>query len=226
MGAFLSFRHPDCNTAGSMSELGDALRAIREGKLDEASPEEKDASVAVVVYSSSTAAGIVALQPVPFLDPLVLLPIHVAMFQAIGRVRGYHLDKKSTLEILSSWRRSILVQEVAVTVTKLVPVYGWALSAASAQALTYAMGRMADYYFVNGRSMVPAEIREVTKDLYRQRMLELREKKGWLRWLPEWLVPAPTEQDRDVGRTPQPSESSPVGALAPRAPRPDRGPPR
>jgi uncharacterized protein (DUF697 family) len=182
-----------------MSELRNALRAIGKGKLDEATPEAKDASVDAVIYSSSTAAGVAALQPVPFLDLVVLIPIHVAMVEAIGRVRGYRLDKKSILEIVKSGRRSLLVGQAAVAVPKLVPVFGWALSAASAQALTYAMGRMADYYFLNGRSMVPAEMREATRRIYCRRMLELREK-GWLRWLPERLLPASTERDREEPR--------------------------
>jgi uncharacterized protein (DUF697 family) len=204
-----------------MSELLSALRAIREGKLDDASPEEKDASVDAVVYSSSTAAGVVALQPVPFLDLVVLLPIHVAMVQAIGRVRGYRLDKKSILEILNSWRHSLLVEQAAVTVPKLVPVFGWAFSAASAQALTYVMGRLADYYFVNGRSIVPEEVRVATKRMYRARMLELREK-GRMLWLPERLLPTPTDGAQDGTRT----ESSPVRPPPSRAPRPGGGPRR
>ena len=157
-----------------MSAFRNCIRAIRQGRLDDASPAEKDATVNALIYSSSAAAGLVALQPVPFLDLVLLIPIHVAMFEGIGRVRGYHLDKKSILETLKTWRRSLLVQQTTVIVPKLVPVFGWAVSAASAHALTYAMGRLADYYFRTGRSMLPAELRAMLGRLYRERLEELR----------------------------------------------------
>jgi uncharacterized protein (DUF697 family) len=153
-----------------VSAFGDALRAIRQGRFDQAGSAEKDASVDALIYSGSAAAGLVALQPVPFLDLLLLLPIHLAMFQGIGRVRGYHLDKKSALEMLTTWRRSMFVQQLTVAVPKLVPVLGWAFAAASAQALTYALGQVADYYFRTGRSMVPAEIRAAIRHAYRDRL--------------------------------------------------------
>ncbi len=160
-----------------MSSFRECVQAIRQGKIDEAGPAVKDASVEALIRSASAAAGVVALQPIPFLDAVLLVPIHVAMFEAIGRVRGYRLDRKSVLETLKAWRQSLWVQQAAVTLPKLVPVYGAALSAVSAQALTYAMGRLADRYFRSGRSMLPAEIRTNLRRLYRERLEQLRGRK-------------------------------------------------
>ena len=55
-----------------------------------------------VVQVASIAAAAVAVQPLPFVDLVVVTPIHVAMVQQIGRIRGFEIDGKSVLEILSS----------------------------------------------------------------------------------------------------------------------------
>jgi hypothetical protein len=52
---------------------------------------------------------------------------------------------------------------------KFVPYLGWMVTVSVAHALTYALGELMDGYFVRGRSMLPAEMREMLKRLYKEK---------------------------------------------------------
>jgi uncharacterized protein (DUF697 family) len=129
---------------------------------------------------------VVALQPVPFLDILLITPIQIGLVQGIGRLRGYHLGKKSALEIFRALRTSLTTEQLAIVGGKLVPTLGWLFSASVAYSMTYAFGELMDYYFRVGRSMLPAEMRETLKkqfyekwkQVYAQKRDMLRAKLG------------------------------------------------
>src|SRR5258708_2634337 len=147
----------------------EARQRILEGELDAASEDEKSGAVRELIVASSAAATVIALQPFPFLDIWLLAPIHVGMVQGIARIRGYRLDKKSVLEILRTLRQSFIAQHTTIAVSKLVPAFGWIASISAANALTYAIGEVSDFYFRMGRSILPAEMRAMLDRVFRER---------------------------------------------------------
>jgi uncharacterized protein (DUF697 family) len=157
-----------------MSEYARMLRGVLAGDLDGVSPEEKDRAVWNLIHTASAAASLVALQPIPFVDPLLLIPIHVGLVQGIARLRGYHLTRKSVLEILRALRMSILTQHAIMSASKFLPAVGSITAATLASALTYAIGELMDHYFRQGRAILPAEMRSTIKRLYREKLEALR----------------------------------------------------
>ena len=153
----------------SLTHLQHDLKSIRDGRFDEASPRQRDRAVRELIHTSCAAASVVALQPVPFLDTALLVPLHVGMVQGIARIRGYRLDKRSTFEILRTMRASLLTQHAMMAAAKFAPYVGWIVTVSVADALTYAIGALMDRYFVRGRSMLPAEMRDVLNRLYKEK---------------------------------------------------------
>jgi uncharacterized protein (DUF697 family) len=98
----------------------------------------------------SIAAAAAAIPPVPLLDIALLAPIQTGMVQGIGRIYGQRLDRKSVLEILSTFGASLVSQSVIMAAAKLLPFFGWAAAVSMAYALTHAIGEVSDHYFRTG----------------------------------------------------------------------------
>src|SRR5262245_31823922 len=101
-----------------MSSYADTIGRVMNGSFDHASLEEKTKAVRDVTVVCSVAAAAVAVQPVPLLDMALLAPIHVGMVQAIGRVHGATLDRKSVVEILGTFGASIVTRGVVLSALK------------------------------------------------------------------------------------------------------------
>ncbi|MBW2453062.1 MAG: DUF697 domain-containing protein [Deltaproteobacteria bacterium] len=150
----------------------ETVRRIMKGDFAEATDEEKVQAVDDVKKACATAAAAVAIQPVPLLDVALLSPIQIVMVQAIGQVHGYKLNKRSVLEVLSTFGTSILAQNAVLSAAKFVPFAGWLVSVSMAFALTYAIGEVADYYFRTGRGASPAELKSMFKKVYKEKRAE------------------------------------------------------
>jgi uncharacterized protein (DUF697 family) len=169
-------RDPQCEkpnrTGLDPEQVGfkETLKRVLDCEFDRATEQEKRCAVDELVRTASAAATVVTLQPLPFLDYILITPIQIGMVQGIARVRGYHLDKKAVLEIVKTLRASLVTQHVVIGVAKIVPTVGWLASASMAHALTYAIGELSDRYFREGRSMLPAELRDALNRLYREQL--------------------------------------------------------
>jgi uncharacterized protein (DUF697 family) len=150
----------------------DTLRRVVEGDYSSAAPEEKERAIRDVKQVGATAAAAVSIQPIPLLDLALVSPIQVLMVQAIGRVHGHKLDRRSILEILSTFGASILAQNAIMAAAKFIPFAGWVLSASMAYALTYAVGEVSDHYFRTGRGARPEELKEMFDRVYKQKRSE------------------------------------------------------
>ena len=115
-----------------MSSYGETIGRVMNGSFEDATEAEKGEAVRDVTTVCSVAAAAVAIQPVPLLDMALLAPIHVAMVQAIGQVHGSKLDRKSVIEILSTFGASIVTRAAVLSAIKIVPVFGWAASRSGA----------------------------------------------------------------------------------------------
>ena len=150
----------------------DTINRVMSGSFDDATDEERTKAVRELIQVCSIASGAVAIQPVPFVDSVLITPIQIAMVQAIGRVRGYQLDKKSIVEILGTFGASLLAQNLILAAAKFVPFAGWVMGVAMAYALTYAVGEVSDHYFRTGRGTSADELRTMFKEKFDQKRRE------------------------------------------------------
>ncbi|MBI2376666.1 MAG: DUF697 domain-containing protein [Deltaproteobacteria bacterium] len=155
-----------------MRRYRDTLKRIMDGDFAHASEQDRRNAVREVIDVCSVAAGAVSVQPIPFLDVALISPIQIAMVQAIARVHGHSLDKRSVIEMLSTFGASIIAQNVIIAAAKFVPFAGWVMAIAMAYALTYAIGEVSDHYFLKGRGVTTDELRERFERVYKEKREE------------------------------------------------------
>jgi len=154
------------------ANYSETIQKVMSGGYDSATEEERTQAVRELIQVCSIASGAVAIQPIPLVDSVLITPIQIAMVQAIGRVRGYNLDKKSIVEILGTFGASLLAQNLILAAAKFVPFAGWVMGVAMAYALTYAVGEVSDHYFRTGRGTSADELRAKFKETYEQKRRE------------------------------------------------------
>lgn len=155
-----------------MAAYLETLKRVMDGDYENASQEEKDEAIRDVIRVCSIAAAAVTIQPIPLLDSALISPIQIAMVQAIGRVHGYKLDKKSIVEILSTFGASLVAQNLIMAAAKLIPFAGFLITTSMAYALTWAVGEVSDHYFRSGRGVPQSELKEMFKRIYEQKKSE------------------------------------------------------
>jgi uncharacterized protein (DUF697 family) len=153
----------------------ETISRILEADYADASPEERTSAIREVVSLSSVVAAALAIQPIPLLDAVLVIPVQIAMVQGIGRVHGHTLDRKSVIEMLGTFGAGIVAQNVMMAAAKLVPFAGWIAASAMAYAMTHAIGEVADHYFRTGRGIGPEELRTMFKKVYAQKKAEREE---------------------------------------------------
>lgn len=103
----------------------------------------------IVAYAlTSGAAGAI---PIPFVDIPVVTLIQGKMFQTIASIYNYPLDRKNWAEITGSLGITLLGNIGRRELTKLIPVYGSAVSSVLTAATTYALGKTLTVYLENLR---------------------------------------------------------------------------
>lgn len=150
----------------------DTLKRVLDGNYAGASDEEKDRAVRELVQVCSVAAGAMTIQPLPLLDTALIAPIQIGLVQGIGKIRGYKLDQKSILEILSTFGASIVAQNLIMAAAKLIPFFGWVFTISMAYALTWAIGEVSDHYFRNDRKVDEHELRAMFERVYKAKKAE------------------------------------------------------
>ncbi len=155
-----------------MSGHLDTLKRVLDGDYSEATEEEKSKAVKELVQVCAVAAGAVTIQPIPFVDTALIAPIQIGLVQGIGKIHGYKLDKRSILEILSTFGASIVAQNVIMAAAKFIPFFGWLVTISMAYALTWAIGEVSDHYFRNGRNVDEEELKRMFDRIYKAKKSE------------------------------------------------------
>jgi len=155
-----------------MTTYAETFERVVSGVYSNASDEEKLVAVREVIQVASIAAAAVTIQPIPIIDVALIAPIQIGLVQAIGRVHGYTLDKKSVVEILSSFGAGLVTQGVLLSTSKLIPIVGWLAAIPMAYALTWSVGEVAHYYFKMGRGVSPDELEAMFQKIYRSKREE------------------------------------------------------
>jgi uncharacterized protein (DUF697 family) len=110
-----------------------------------------------LVRSLTTVCAAIGVQPIPFADFPILTAIQFAMVSGIMHVSGRELGLKSAAEFFGALGANIgvgmIFREAARAAAKLMPGWGNAISGGVAAAGTYAVGRSAIGYFIEGISI-------------------------------------------------------------------------
>jgi uncharacterized protein (DUF697 family) len=126
-----------------------------------------------LVRSLTTVCAAIGVQPIPFADFPILTAVQFAMVSGIMHVSGRELGLKSAAEFFGAMGVNIgagmVFREGARAAVKLLPGWGNAISGGVAAAGTYAIGRSAIGYFVEGIS-----IGEARKLFHRQKLPKTR----------------------------------------------------
>jgi uncharacterized protein (DUF697 family) len=132
------------------------MKRSLDGELDGASDADKAAAVRRVIDVSSGLASLIILQPLPVVDVVLVTPIQFRMVDAIGRIRGYVVDRKTRRTIFEAIQVRLVKLNGALALVKalpFVPVVPELFGMSMAYAATVAVGELSDDYFRGGRTM-------------------------------------------------------------------------
>ena len=169
---------------GTLDELSDRRQNVEvlanllvaelpnEAKLDMArlsGAREGQATIARSLVKSITAAcGAIGTQPIPLADLPILLTLQIMMISGIlyisGREASFRLGAEFLATLGLNFGAGFAFREVARGLAKFFPGWGNAISGVVAAAGTYALGRSATAYYIEGVS-----IGEARKMFHRQR---------------------------------------------------------
>jgi uncharacterized protein len=114
----------------------------------------------VVVKSVTAICGAIGAQPIPLADFPILTSLQASMVASIAHVSGREFNAKLAAEFLAALGANIgaglVLREGARAAAKLIPGWGNAISGGVAAAGTYAIGRAAVAYFIDGVSLADA----------------------------------------------------------------------
>jgi uncharacterized protein len=114
----------------------------------------------VVVKSVTAICGAIGAQPIPLADFPILTSLQASMVASVAHVSGREFNAKLAAEFLGALGANIgaglVLREGARAAVKLVPGWGNAISGGVAAAGTYAIGRAAVAYFIDGVSLADA----------------------------------------------------------------------
>jgi uncharacterized protein (DUF697 family) len=127
-----------------------------------------------VVRSVTAICGAVGTQPIPLADFPILTSLQASMVAAIMHISGREMSMRLAGEFMAAMGASVgaalVLREGARAVLKFVPIWGDFVSGAIAAGGTYAIGRAASAYFVEGMSLKQA--RELFRKKRPRPMLE------------------------------------------------------
>lgn len=114
-----------------------------------------------VVKSVSAICGAVGAQPIPLADFPILTSLQAAMVAGIMHITGEELSLKQAGKWIGALGANIgmglVLREGARAALKLVPIWGDIVSGGVAAAGTYAIGRAAIAYFIDGVTLANAK---------------------------------------------------------------------
>ncbi len=117
-----------------------------------------------IIHKNARQNAVIGLLPIPGADMPAITANQGRMVLGIAAVYGEELSLERARELLGVLAAGFGLRAIARQVVKLVPVGGWAASAAIGYAGTLAMGRAAVLYFERGKEELEsgelAEIRQ------------------------------------------------------------------
>ena len=119
-----------------------------------------------IIHTASTAAAAAGAIPVPMSDAIPITAIQIGMIVGLGEVFGIRLSESAAKSIESVSIVQQAGRTVARNIIKMIPGFGWGISAATAAALTEALGWMiADDFYRMYEGEEPEDIVETAGNL-------------------------------------------------------------
>lgn len=115
----------------------------------------------VVLKSATAICAAIGTQPIPLADFPILTSVQATLVGSIMHISGRDMSARAAGEFIAGLGANIgaglILREGARAAAKLVPFWGNAISGAVAGAGTYAVGRAAVSYFIEGVSLSDAK---------------------------------------------------------------------
>lgn len=139
-----------------------------EGRTD-LTPDQK---IDRVITIFSTVCAAIAIQPIPFADIFILTPLQAFMGARLSAIRGVPITEAESSdlmkEIMGVVGMGLIAQQVGIAAAKLFfPVVGGIATIPVVFGMTYAIGKVMDFYLVGkaaGRTPSAAELKDAWKD--------------------------------------------------------------
>ena len=139
----------------------------------------------IIIYTSCFCA-VIAVQPLPFADIVILTPIQLIMAYLISKIRDktIYKNEKAKERIRETYEEIVLVvlggqiaQHVAIALYKIgLPFLGGLMTIPLVFTLTYAMGKVFDFYFNTLKQKDLDQSREELKRNLERQKKKLKEK--------------------------------------------------
>ena len=145
--------------------------------LEDESINEQERVSKVILVTAAICAGI-AVQPIPFADIAILTPIQAFMAMKIGKIKGFEFSQERAKEIVIELGGVVgmgfAAQQTVLTLYKIgLPFVGGLFTIPLVFGLTYAMGKVAEYYFDQRRAGEPLD-KEMAKKIWTRALTEGR----------------------------------------------------
>jgi small GTP-binding protein len=128
------------------------------------------------ILPAASAAGVVGLIPLPFVDLLPLLGIQTGLVLSIARIYGFKITPARAKELIATFGLGMLARTVYQQLSKALGVPGWVLSASIAAATTVTIGFAAMMWFARGERPTQEAMKRMVSDVavhVRDRLLGL-----------------------------------------------------
>lgn len=142
-----------------------------------------------IIHTFSVACAVVATQPIPFADIVILTPIQAYMGERLSAIRGMPLSEAEAMDLLKEIAGVVglgmLAQQAALGLYKVgLPFFAGFTTIPLVYGLTYAIGRVMDHYLEKksrGQIMSSDEIRNIWKDVRKEGKKRAKEAKNEIR---------------------------------------------
>lgn len=132
-----------------------------------ATAAERDANVRSETRKCAIVSALLGAFPIPGIavaTDLATAALQVGLARDIGKLWGQDIDQQTAKGILAGFGVGTGARIAVTNLLKVFPGWGSAFGAAAAYASSYAVGRVMNTYFENGRGLDPAALKRAYKD--------------------------------------------------------------
>lgn len=124
-------------------KLKDAFVGAQRSNM-ELKDRKADEAILIAAGLAATAGGV---NPIPISDALVIAPIQMALAARLAQIYGFNALGESFVSLLKAQVVNLIGKQVAASLTKLIPIFGQIINAATAGALTTGLGYALKYIY-------------------------------------------------------------------------------
>jgi small GTP-binding protein len=118
-----------------------------------------------LIVRAASAAALIALAPLPFMDLIPLFAMQAGLVVSIARIYGFRITPGRAKELVATFGLGLLARTVFQEVAKLGGVPGWLLASSIAASTTVAIGYAAEVWFAHGERPSQEVLRKTIEDV-------------------------------------------------------------